>query len=385
MDASAFRNIFAVNTDGGGEENLTRDNHSLAPVFSPDGSRIAYLHIKSQTCEDCLLRAEYELYVMNADGTNPQFLNDLQSPFSQIRWSPDSKGIAYGGWSKRDPQSHVWSGSPLFLSKVDGPASPLLLVQEAVGDFEWSPDGKWIAHGCITQHSVPQTRVGHCLTKVGQSENPKILSPWPLSLGYSWSPDSTRVAFVEGDWKPHSIVVAGADGYPARVLTKPHSIVSRPRWSPDGTRIIFLDSDHGKSSIFRMNADGSNLQPLTEPKLQASDPMWSPDGKQIVFSGVVHDGLQVFLMRADGSTPRQVTHDKKMGCIAYTWLPTSNFLLLACGSEKPPQDPAPRVHNRSLSLLDLDDPAGLPCPLAKDVPGPVSFAPLSHTQGLANP
>jgi Tol biopolymer transport system component len=385
MDAPRFRNIFAVNTNGGGEENLTRDNHSLAPVFSPDGSRIAYLHIKSETCEDCLLRAEYELYVMNADGTNPQFLNDLEEPLSQIRWSPDSKAISYGGWSKRNSQSSVWSGSPLYLSKVDGTASPLVLTQEAVGNFEWSPDGNRIAHGCTAQQTAPRPRVGLCLTKVGEPENPTVLSKGALSFGYSWSPDSTRIAFVEGDWKTHSILVAGTDGSPPKVLTSIHSILNSAHWSPDGTQIVFLDSDHGKSAIFRMNADGSNRQRLTEPKLRASNPMWSPDGKEIVFSGVVHDWLQVHLMSADGSGLRQVTHDKKMGCSAYAWLPNSRFLLLVCGSVKPPVDPAPRVQHWHLSLLDLDDPGGLPRQLANDVQGPISFAPIPRSQTSAKP
>jgi Tol biopolymer transport system component len=385
MDAPTFRNIFAANTNGGGEENLTGDNHSLAPVFSPDGSRIAYLHMKSETCEDCLLHAEYELYVMNADGTNPQFVNDLQGPFSPIRWSPDSKGISYGGWSKRDSQSSVRSGPPLFLSKVDSTASPLVLTQEAVGDFEWSPDGRWIAHGCITQHAAPQARVGRCLTKVGEPGNPTVLSTGPLSVGYSWSPDSVHVAFVAGDWKTHSIAVAGTDGSQPKVLTSIHSIITRPQWSPDGTQIVFLDSDHGKSAIFRMNADGSNRLRLTEPKLKASNPIWSPDGKQIAFSAVVHDWLQVYVMSADGSVLRQVTRDKKMGCSAHAWLPNTTLLLLVCGSVRPPVDPAPRVQHWNLSLLDLEDPVGVPRQLAKDIQGPFSFTPIPRSQVPSNP
>jgi len=388
MDAPTFRNIFALNTDGGREENLSQDNHSFAPALSPDGSRIAYVHIKAETCEGCLLQAEYELYVMNADGSDPHFLNDLEGPLSRIRWSPDSKFVSYCGWTRRDPQSSLLSGSPIFLNRLDGPASPLLLVQESVGDFEWSPDGKWVAHGCITQQSPKSPRsprVGLCLTRVGEPGNPIRLSEGPITPYFSWSLDSTRILFIAGDFGSRSILVAGTDGSQPKALTRIDSVITRPHWSPDGTQIVFLDEDHRKAAVFTMNADGSNRQRLTEPKLRASDPVWSPDGKQIAFSGVVHDWLQVHLMNADGSGLRQVTHDKKSGCSDPSWLPNSRMLLLSCGYVKPDMDLVPKGATWHLSLLNVDDPAGLPRELAALIQGPISYASIPLAQSPANP
>jgi hypothetical protein len=87
MDAPISKNIYALNTDGSAEEKLTEDNHSSAPVLAPDGSQIAYVHIKAETCEGWLIPAEYELYVMNADGTDPHFVAASEEPLPYISWS----------------------------------------------------------------------------------------------------------------------------------------------------------------------------------------------------------------------------------------------------------------------------------------------------------
>jgi Tol biopolymer transport system component len=375
MDAPILKNIYAVNTDGSAEEKLTEDNHSSAPALSPDGSQIAYIHIKAETCEGCLLPAEYELYVMNADGTDPHFVALLESPLPYIRWSRDGKSISYGGSPRRQPTPLVFSGSPLYRSTLGSSESPRLLSKNVIGPFAWSPDEKWIAHGCSTERTQTRARIRLCLTEVGNQENPRIFTEGASPFGVSWSPDSTRIAYVVWDKSSKSIFVAGTDGSPAKALTGINWVFAQPHWSPDGQKILFEDTEKRKGAIFVINADGSNRQRLTEPKLQASDPIWSSDGKQIAFAGEVHDRLQVHLMNADGTALRGITHDQKMGYSVRAWLPGSTLLLLSCGHlESPHPDPAPS--DVRLCVLDVNDPRGLPRQLAKDFHTTYSFAPV---------
>lgn len=163
MDAPTFENIFALSTDGGPELQLTHDNHSFFPLLAPDGSKIAYIHIKADTCEGCFFPAQYELYVMNADGSEPHFIAGLETRLPTIRWSLDGDRISYGGWPLR-AQSSSLSASALYVVDARGDASPLALTQDAVGFSAWSPDGNWIAYACLASQSTPANKIQLCIT-----------------------------------------------------------------------------------------------------------------------------------------------------------------------------------------------------------------------------
>jgi dipeptidyl aminopeptidase/acylaminoacyl peptidase len=385
MDAPIFKNIYAVNTNGSAEEKLTEDNHSFGPVLSPDGSRIAYIHITPETCEGCLLPAKYELYVMNADGTDPHFVTPLDGPLPFLRWSPDGKSVAYGGgFAKRDSQPPAFAKSPLYLAKLDGTSAPFLLSQEVVGTFEWSPDGKWIAHGCPAQQTPSPIRVRLCLSKVGEQGNSTVFSEESPLSGFSWSPDSTSVAFVYLTKNNQSILIAGTNGSPTRALANVRAMFTKPCWSPDGQKILFEDIENDKAAIFIINSDGSNRQRLTEPKLKASNAMWSPDGKQIAFRALVHGRPQIYLMNADGSEIRQITHEKKMQNSGFLWLAKNTLLLFSSSYLEPVLLLALKPINQNLSVLDLDEPTGHPLPLAQNVPSALSIAPFASTATAAS-
>jgi Tol biopolymer transport system component len=384
MDAPIFKNIYMVNTNGGAEEKLTEDNHSFAPVLSPDGSRIAYIHITPETCEGCLLPAKYELYVMNADGSDPHFVAPLDGPLPFLRWSPDGHAISYGGWPRRQPQPLTFSGSTLYLASLGSSESPRLLNQNVIGPFAWSPDGKWIAHGCATEQTQARARIRLCLSEVANTGNSRMLPDGASLSGVSWSPDSKHIAFVVWEKNTKSIFVAGTDASSPRVLTDTSWIFCQPHWSPDGQKILFEDTEKRKGAIFVINSDGSNRNRLTGPKLKASGPVWSPDGSKIAFARKVDAWLQVHLMNADGSGLRQITHDKKMGYSVRAWLPGSSLLLLACGHlELAYPDPTP-VDVR-LCVLDVNDPSGAPRELAKDIHTAYSFAQIPSAPKSAAP
>lgn len=125
------RNDIAImNTDGTAKvmltDETTSDNLGLkidysfhAPVWSPDGSKIAF-------------NAAGRLAIMNSDGTNPVLLTppevDVMEP---LNWSPDGLHISFGGSS---PYS--------LINVVDKTLSSLPVKGH---DFVWSPDGSKIA------------------------------------------------------------------------------------------------------------------------------------------------------------------------------------------------------------------------------------------------
>ena len=88
---AAASEIYLATIDGSPVTNLTNDNaNEISPVWSPDGTLIAYYRQSSPGS------FEYQLYVMQADGSNPT--NVSNGPVISSRppqWSQDSTRIAF--------------------------------------------------------------------------------------------------------------------------------------------------------------------------------------------------------------------------------------------------------------------------------------------------
>jgi uncharacterized repeat protein (TIGR01451 family) len=125
-----FYEIYRMNADGSGVTRLTDVGSDLMPVYSPDGSKIAFT-----TDRD----GNWEIYSMNADGSGQTDLtNNPADDFYPPSWSPDGTKIAFS--TNRDGN---WE---IYTMNADG-SSPTNLTHNAAKDIEpaWSPDGSQLA------------------------------------------------------------------------------------------------------------------------------------------------------------------------------------------------------------------------------------------------
>jgi Tol biopolymer transport system component len=119
--------IYTMNSsDGSGLRKLTdNQNHDVSPVWSPDGTKIAF-------------ERDYDIWVMDADGTDQVNLTNSPS-LSEYEpdWSPDGIKIAFtnGSWSD------------IFVMNADGSRQVNLTNTPSVNDDDptWSPNGNKIA------------------------------------------------------------------------------------------------------------------------------------------------------------------------------------------------------------------------------------------------
>jgi Tol biopolymer transport system component len=94
------RNIYTIDADGSNRVQLTDYNNTVlgAPVWSPDGSRIAFNSILHHNAQSESEFGQYEIYVMNADGSGVTRLTNLATPDRALRypsWSPDGQRIVF--------------------------------------------------------------------------------------------------------------------------------------------------------------------------------------------------------------------------------------------------------------------------------------------------
>jgi len=81
--------IYVMNADGTDPRNLTNDpDFDVLPAWSPDGSRIAFTSDRDEGDDEVCVMCDDEVYVMNADGTDPRNLTNNPAEDTQPVWSP---------------------------------------------------------------------------------------------------------------------------------------------------------------------------------------------------------------------------------------------------------------------------------------------------------
>jgi dipeptidyl aminopeptidase/acylaminoacyl peptidase len=274
--------IFLASADGKTDFQFTQGEKSCTnPQWSPDGKWLAFLSSRGGEKNNIWLIRQY--------GGEAEKLTDAKSGVNNFAWSPDGKRLAYtmndslskdeekANKEKRDEvvvdenfkYSHLYVTPVAKNEKGERSVKRLSSGEFHVDNFDWSPDGKWIAF----DHRV----------------TPRI-NDWP----------TTTISLVPSD-----------SGAVKPFFTK--TVASDPRFSPDGQWIAF-SHDGGdthwarRSDIYVMSINGGEPRKLGKTfDDQANLLDWSADGKELYYTETERTSSRVFALPIDGGKPRVVT------------------------------------------------------------------------------
>jgi len=242
--------VFVMNPDGTDMHQLTdNEDMDLTPDWSPDGSRIVFVSNRGATGDHS------SIFVMNDDGTQQSQINDNDRWQFSPRWSPDGERFVYAQRNVED--------ADLRVAKIDGTEVRQLTRSDTWDQNPtWSPDGDRIAFVAGFNDTQP-----YCTTVMVMDVEDGVFADMQKLADLNgcehqgtpaWSPDGLQIAFTDGDHLP-DIWVISPDGTGAKNLTSNTHLDSGPTWSPDGERIAFTSDRFGDPEILVMDASGNDV------------------------------------------------------------------------------------------------------------------------------
>jgi len=283
--------IYLMNADGSTQVRLTNNAvDDVNPDWSPDGKSLVFASDRNDPNPvKCFPSCAYEIYTMDVDRAE-QGLGDQRrltdSPASDYHptWSPDGadeyiRQIAFT--SERDGNQEI------YVMEADG-SQPRRLTDDPAGDMRpsWSPDGTQIAFNTMRDGNWDIYVMNVDGAEPGSGDQRPLTTSAEWELFPTWSPDGAQIAFFacgpqcrpnRQDIYVMDVGSAGQGSGNVRQLTDTPSIVDEsPAWSPDGRQIVFQSDRDGNFEIYVMNSDGSGQQRLTNDWGGDYWPVWRP-------------------------------------------------------------------------------------------------------------
>lgn len=274
MTDSLKRNLWTVSLDGKTHLPLLSDskNH-FSPVFSPDGTKMAYLSSKE---------GKVQIYMRDLGTGLTARVTDVNMTPSGLSFSPDGKQLA-------------------FSMFTPGKSKPLFSLDFKPKGAKWADNAQYIDQTLFQRDGAGMKRPGnmhvYVVPAIGGSPRQISSGAHDFAGALAWTKDSKQIIVSANTHDDAQFDVFNSDLLAIDVLTSKVTELTAmsgpegsPKMSPNGKKLAFTGfEDNGKSNqiaeLYVMNPDGSDIKRLT-PNLDRSvgNVKWADNSKGLYFS-----------------------------------------------------------------------------------------------------
>jgi Tol biopolymer transport system component len=349
-----------------------RRDLTRAPVWSPDGTQLAYVSMRAGT---------EGLYRKAANGEGPEELLYKHAGFGMnlMGWSLDGRYLSYfttdlsGGilyllplegtgerkpveafrstntvqGARLSPDSRFLSymsnqsGRPeMYVRPVDTSGKPAaaggpwqISTDGGLGMGFWRQDGKEFYYLAADRGFMAVDVNASATFEFGK---PRLLFRLPEALGVSVgtvsvSRDGERfVVAAPAVPRLQQITVFDRQGRVLSKIGEPGSY-GQANLSPDGTRVVAMRNDPrtNQLDIWTFEVATGKAYPVTNDNEPQNAPIWSPDGKQVAYVSTTQRGMPSIYRKAwdgSGNAEQLFTYTPGAGMVLTDWSPDGKFL-----------------------------------------------------------
>lgn len=306
--------IYTVATQGGTAIRLTTGNaYEANPVWSPDGSKIAYSSDRN---------GGKDIYVMPSSGGQSTRLTFNSAAETPEAFSPDGKNVIYSAYIQKPAISSAGQSrtqTELYSVPAEG-GRPVQILTAAAVNLSMMPDGSFLYEGVKGSEDKWRKHHTSSVTRDIWLFNPRKQNYTNLTA----KPGEDRSPAASADGKSFYFL-SERNGDSFNVYSMPLSAGAPPKklTSFKDHPVRHLSSGAGDMLAFTYGGDIYTMTPNGEPKKVAidlvddyiediseipfsrvSEAAVSPDGKQVAFT--VRG--EVFVTSSDYSSTKQLTH-----------------------------------------------------------------------------
>jgi TolB protein len=259
------REIALIDIDSTSQFNLTRNpSYDHLPHWLPDGETLTFSSFRDNRS------GIYRLSIFSRQ-LAPLREDDLFE--AVMDWSPDGQHVAFIRYYYTSPENEMLPG--LYIMDTATQAMHTfgnLSIADAYS-LRWSPDSRRIA--LISDHEGSPA----IYLMANDGSNLKRVTQTQVSSGggLSWSPSGEEIAFTGFGSEGYEIYTVDLiAGHTTQITHAPENTSAiHPSWSPDGSRIAYVEAPWGTDggNLYVIDTDGSNAQLIV---ISAVFPVWRP-------------------------------------------------------------------------------------------------------------